>query len=101
VRRKCGGVAVTAAVRKHRRGQRRARMAAGEAWQDNDLVFCRDDGTPWKPGHVTRRFKVIAAAAGLPVIKLHEGRHSAASLARMPRWTRRFAARALVTRTRP
>jgi integrase len=30
---------------------------------------------------VSRRFKVIAKAAGLPVIKLHEGRHSAASLA--------------------
>jgi integrase len=31
---------------------------------------------------VTRRFKRLAALAGLPVIKLHEGRHSAASLAR-------------------
>lgn len=45
-------------------------------------MFCKDDGTPWKPDHVSRRFKVIAKAAGLPVIKLHEGRHSAASLAR-------------------
>ena len=31
---------------------------------------------------MSRRFKEIAGAAGLPVIKLHEGRHSAASLAR-------------------
>jgi integrase len=31
---------------------------------------------------VSRRFKVIAKAANLPPIKLHEGRHSAASLAR-------------------
>jgi integrase len=31
---------------------------------------------------VSRRFKVIAASADLPPIKLHEGRHSAASLAR-------------------
>jgi hypothetical protein len=31
---------------------------------------------------VTRRFKRLAALAGLPVVKLHEGRHSAASLAR-------------------
>ena len=46
------------------------------------MVFCQDDGTRWKPDHVSRRFKVIARAAGLPVIKLHEGRHSAASLAR-------------------
>ena len=43
---------------------------------------CKDDGTPWKPDHVSRRFKAIAREAGLPAIKLHEGRHSAASLAR-------------------
>jgi integrase len=58
------------------------RGAAGPAWQDNDLIFCKEDGTPWRPGYVTQRFKVIAKAAGLPVIKLHEGRHGAASLAR-------------------
>jgi integrase len=69
-------------LREHRTAQLRARMKAGEAWQDDDLVFCQDDGTQWKPDHVSRRFKVIAKGAGLPVIKLHEGRHSAASLAR-------------------
>lgn len=51
-------------------------------WTENDLVFCQDDGTPWKPDYVSRRFKALAAEAGLPRIKLHEGRHSAASLAR-------------------
>jgi integrase len=69
-------------LREHRKQQLAARLAAGPAWQDNDLIFCKDDGTPWRPDYVTRRFKVIAKAAGLPVIKLHEGRHSAASLAR-------------------
>lgn len=69
-------------LREHRKAQLRARMQAGTAWQDNDLVFCRDDGTPWRPDAVSRGFKTIAKAAGLPVIKLHEGRHSAASLAR-------------------
>lgn len=69
-------------LREHRKSQLRARMAAGTAWQDNDLIFCQDDGTPWKPDYVTRRFQAIARAAGLPPIKLHEGRHSAASLAR-------------------
>jgi integrase len=55
---------------------------AGESWQDNDLIFCQGDGTPYKPDAVSRRFKQLATLAGLPVIKLHEGRHSAASLAR-------------------
>jgi len=69
-------------LREHRTAQLRARIKAGPAGQDDDLVFCQDDGTPWKPEHVSRRFKALAAAAGLPVIKRHEGRHSAASLAR-------------------
>lgn len=71
-----------ALLREHGKQQLAARLAAGTAWQDHDLVFCKDDGTPWKPDYVSRRFKAIARAAGLPVIKLHEGRHSAASLAR-------------------
>jgi integrase len=38
---------------------------------------------PAIPRHVgSRRFKALARDAGLPPIKLHEGRHSAASLAR-------------------
>jgi integrase len=40
------------------------------------------DGSPCPPDYVSRRFKVIARDARLPVIKLHEGRHPAASLAR-------------------
>jgi integrase len=57
-------------------------MRAGQAWADNNLVFCQDNGTPWKPDYISRRFKALARDAGLPPIKLHEGRHSAASLAR-------------------
>ena len=68
-------------LREHRKAQLKTRMKAGEAWQDNDLIFCKDDGSPYRPDYVTRRFKALAAQAGVPVIKLHEGRHSAASLA--------------------
>jgi integrase len=66
----------------HRKVQVAARLRASTAWQDNDLIFCREDGSPYPPDSVSRRFKELAAAAGVPVIKLHEGRHSAASLAR-------------------
>jgi len=64
----------------HRNLQRRERFAAGEAWLDHDLVFCRKDGRPLAPDRVSARFREIAAAAGLPVIKLHEARHTAATL---------------------
>jgi integrase len=70
-------------LREHRESQLAARLRAGHAWQDNDLVFCKDDGSPWPPDYVYRRFRALAKAAGVPVIKLHEGgRHTSASLAR-------------------
>jgi integrase len=69
-------------LRAHRKAQLAARLRASTAWLDNDLIFCRADGSPWPPDYVSRRFKALAAEAGVPVIKLHEGRHSAASLAR-------------------
>jgi integrase len=77
------GAATAALLREHRKEQLRKRMTAGAAWQDDDLVFCRDDGTAWNPDYVTRRFKKLAADAGVPVITLHEGgRHTGNSLMR-------------------
>ena len=68
-------------LREHRKAQLRLRLMAGEAWQDNDVVFCQDDGRPWNPDHVSKRFKKLAALAGVPVISLHEGgRHTGNSL---------------------
>ena len=70
-------------LREHRKAQLATRLGAGEAWQDNDLIFCQADGRPWNPDHVSKRFKRLAAAAGVPVIKLHEGgRHTGNSLMR-------------------
>jgi hypothetical protein len=44
-------------------------------------VFTRRDGQPWNPDFVSKRFKKLCAAAGVPVIKYHEGgRHTAISL---------------------
>jgi integrase len=49
------------------------RQFTGEAWEDNDLVFCHADGTPWKLDYVLRRFKALAKAAGLPPCTPHSG----------------------------
>ena len=68
-------------LREHRKAQLSARLRAGETWEDNDLVFCQADGRPWNPDHVSKRFKKLAEAAGVPVITLHEGgRHTGNSL---------------------
>jgi integrase len=68
--------------RTHRREQVAERLPASSAWEDNDLIHCRPDGSPWPPDYVSREWKHYAAEAGVRVIKMHEGRHSAASLAR-------------------
>jgi len=53
------------ALREHRRRQAAERLQAGGKWQDHDLVFCREDGTPLDRWQVRREFAVITMAAGL------------------------------------
>jgi len=53
------------ALREHRKRQAAERLQAGEKWQDHDLVFCREDGTPLDRWQVRREFAVITRAAGL------------------------------------
>jgi integrase len=46
------------------------------------VLFCWEDGRPPHPDTITRRFKKLAAAAGLPEIDLHDVRHSYATAGR-------------------
>ncbi|MEU8022624.1 tyrosine-type recombinase/integrase [Micromonospora haikouensis] len=57
------------------------RLAAGEAWPDTGLFFVRPDGRPWHPSGVTQRFRRLVRQAGFPPIRLHDLRHSAATIA--------------------
>jgi integrase len=45
------------------------------------LVFCGDNGSPLNPTAVTRRFIALGVEAGLPRIRLHDLRHTHATLA--------------------
>jgi integrase len=73
-----GSVAV---VKTHRILRKRERLAAGGAWADSGRMFTDELGEPLHPDYVSRRFRELAAAAGLPVIKFHAARHTAATLA--------------------
>ncbi len=55
-----------------------AAKAALGGWS-SDLVGTALDGRPVHPLTMSRHFKVAATAAGLPVIRLHDGRHTAIS----------------------
>jgi integrase len=71
--------ATVAVLRSWRARQARERLAWGEAWTDNGLVFTREDGSIIHPQSLSQAFERHARAAGLPVIPLHSVRHSYAS----------------------
>jgi integrase len=68
------------ALREHRKRQFLAMAEAGAEWQDNDLVFCTSLGTPLNPNHVLEKFKALLQQAGLPDMRFHDLRHSAATI---------------------
>ena len=73
-----------ATLRRHRKHQAEARLAAGNQWTGDprwdDLVFTSEVGTPIDPSHARRDFKKICAHAGVPALSLYEVRHTVASL---------------------
>jgi integrase len=70
-----------AILRRHKEMQVVEHTAWGPAWNDAGLVFTREDGRPLRPEYATRHFQALAAKAGLPAIRLHDLRHTNASLA--------------------
>jgi integrase len=68
-----------AALRDHRKAQLARRLAAPE-WQDHDLVVCTGRGTPVNPNNVSRSFEALVKAAGLRRIRVHDLRHTSATL---------------------
>jgi integrase len=70
-----------AGVKAHRLQRKRERLAAGEAWEDSGRMFTGELGQVLHPDFVSRRFRELAVDVGLPVIKFHAARHTAATLA--------------------
>lgn len=69
-----------AALREERRTQAEMRLAAGQRWLKNDLVFSGPTGGPIPPGSVTRRFGRLLVEAGLRRLRFHDLRHAAATV---------------------
>ncbi len=55
-------------------------LLGGKPLTADDLVFSTLEGKPLRPNTVTRAWAIIAARAGLRVIRLHDARHTHASL---------------------
>jgi integrase len=69
------------ALRQQRQLQAEERLAAGSAWDtDNDLVFRNLTGGPVNPDWFSRHFDKLVEKADVPRIRLHDLRHTNATL---------------------
>jgi integrase len=70
------------ALRAHQTRQKEARLYLGEQWQnlERDLVFTSTLGTPLSQHNMRRQFRGLAAKAEVRQIRIHDMRHTAASL---------------------
>lgn len=69
------------ALVEHRKRQNAARLLVGPGWQDHGLVFTRADGRPLDPENVSRDFRRRIAQWKMRPIRLHDLRHTWATLA--------------------
>jgi integrase len=69
------------ALRRHRVRQNEERLRMGGAWEDWRLVFANEIGKPMEVTNLTNRyFRPLLEKAGLPIIRFHDLRHTAATL---------------------
>jgi integrase len=68
-------------LRAHRRRQEAERAEWGADYQDQDLVVAKENGEPIHPHTFSQAFERLIASAGLRTIRLHDLRHTHATLA--------------------
>ena len=73
------GIALEA-LRRRRVAWAQERMAAANVWQDRDLVFCSPTGGYLHAARLTEQFTALLLRSGLPRIRFHDLRHTAATL---------------------
>ena len=64
----------------HKRKQNEARLKAGSEWKNEGLIFCNHFGLPLGLDAIRKKFKRLLKEAGLPEIRLYDGRHTSATL---------------------
>ena len=66
-------------LKEHQKAQFESTVPRDPAWTDKALVFAEEDGSPIGPRKMQKAFKRALAAAGLPDIRFHDLRHTAAT----------------------
>ena len=73
------GKKVWQTLKGHYKFQLQKKKKAGDQWSDKDLIFCEDNGAPIRARKIIREFKELLELAGLPEIRFHDLRHTAAT----------------------
>jgi integrase len=68
------------ALEERKEQQDKERITAGSLWRGSPCVFTTPIGTPVDPRNDYREFKKLLCKAGLPSVRLHDLRHTAAGL---------------------
>lgn len=71
---------VISILKEHRLQQIEERNKVGVGWVEKDLVFCGLHGDYFNPAYLLRMFKKVLVDAGLPHMRFHDLRHSAATI---------------------
>jgi len=64
----------------HKERQEGIRAMLGTSLKGDDLVFSTPEGKPLRPNTISRAWTMLAARAGVKVIRFHDARHTHASL---------------------
>ncbi len=68
------------ALKDHRIRQNERRLVVGAVWQDHDMVFASDIGTPIDHSNVYHRFVALVKKTDVPRISFQGLRHTYATL---------------------
>jgi len=71
---------LVAALRAHRAVQLHERMTAGPVWRDGDFVWCQPNGRPIGSHADWDEWHALLKAAGIRRVRVHDARHTAATL---------------------
>jgi integrase len=68
-------------IRLHRQRQLTEQEEWGDDYGDGDLIFCKENGEPIHPQTLSQAFERLVAMSELPRIRLHDLRHTHATIA--------------------
>ena len=67
-------------LRKHREKQVVTKIFSGQDWHELNLVFPTRNGKPLSESNLLKEYKMLLEACGLPKLRFHDLRHTAASI---------------------